>query len=221
MRRWLPWCAIVLCAARLVAQGPDGFKLKVIYDRPGLPVPHWELQIEPDGRTKYVSTRSDGRQTADRAFVFSASGLARLRSALDGAHGLQPCETKTKGIARMGQKQIAYTPAGGSTLECSYNYTDNKGLATATEYLQAVTLTLDDGAELERLHRYDRLGLDPVIQQLAEFAGEGKAVELGSIRPELQSLVEDAQVLERVRTRAAQLLELAQKEDAGQRIAKE
>ncbi len=206
---------ILLVAVAAAAQGHEGFALKASYDRPGLPVPHWELSIDAGGAATYTPSRKDGTPGEPRTFPFSASGLMRLRTALDGSHELQPCETKTKGIARMGQKTITYQPAGRPAETCSYNYTENKGLSSAMDYLQATALTLDDGAEMERLHRYDRLGLDRIMQQLSQFAAEGKAVELGSIQTELQSLAADALVLERVRSRAAQLLGLAERENAG------
>ena len=127
--------------------------------------------------------------------------------------GMQPCETKTKGLANMGMKDVVFTPVGGPGVHCAFNYTDNKPLSEALDYVLALAGTVQTGIELERLHRYDRLGLDPVMIHLAEDAKSGRAVEMGAIRPTLESLITDEAVLERVRTRAGQLLELAKEQD--------
>ena len=122
---------------------------------------------------------------------------------------MQPCETKAKGLANMGAKAVVYAPVDGTEARCTFNYTDNKPLGEALEYMLAMANTLQAGLELERLHRYDRLGLDPVMIRLSDEVKEGRAVEIGAIRPALQSLLADDALLDRVRNRAQQLLAVA------------
>ncbi len=185
----------------------------VDYDRPGLTVPHWQIVVPPRGMAEYTGVPVKGSDPGTVAFRMTAAGRARLGGLMARSKGLQPCETRSKGIANMGTKQVEYTPDGGSPQRCTYNYTDNKPLSEAFDYLLGIAGTLQAGIELERLHRYDRLGLDPVMVRLAEDAKEGKAVELGAIRPTLESLVTDPAVLERVRVRAQQLLDLAKQQE--------
>ena len=190
----------------------QAFQLLAEYDRPGLPVPHWTFNIVQGGQTEYQRTYAApalGASDAPIHFRLSASGQAKLQKFIADSKAMQPCETKTKGLARMGQKTLEYRDGTGVTLRCSFNYTDNKALAAATDYLLAVSYTLEEGAAIDRLHRYDRLGLDPVLIRLAEAAKEGKAPELAAIKPSLQALVADDAILERVRTKASQLLLLA------------
>jgi hypothetical protein len=66
--------------------------------------------------------------------------------------------------------------------------------------------TMDMGRELDRLHRYDRLGLDDSMASLAQEVSDGRAPELGTIAPSLRSIAVDTEVMLRVRTRAAALL---------------
>ena len=199
----------------IVKQAPDapaggGFSLTETYDREGLPVPHWSIRIAPGGKVEYTSHHATtGVSDENVRFMLSATGQAKLGKAVAESHELQPCETKTKGLARMGAKHVLYTPAGGTELHCDYNYTDNKGLQQVTEYLSNVSYTLEEGATIERLHRYDRLGLDPVLTRLAEAAKDGRAPELGAIRMSLEALTVDDAVLERVRMRATELLNAA------------
>lgn len=189
-----------------------GFSLTMSYDRQGLPVPHWEFAIQPDGTAMYTAKHAaEGLGVDDGPVRFSLShtGAAKLTAWMAESDGLHPCETKTKNLARMGDKVMVYRPEGGTEARCAFNYTDNKPLSAAAQYLINVSYTLEQGATIERMHRYDRLGLDPVMIQLSAAAKDGKAPELGAIRPALESLVADDAVLERVRAKAGQLLELA------------
>jgi hypothetical protein len=59
---------------------------------------------------------------------------------------------------------------------------------------------------LDRLHRYDRLGLDAAMTFLAQEVSAGHALEVGTIAASLRSITADPDVMERVRTRAGALL---------------
>ena len=179
------------------------------YDRPGLQVPHWQITIPQRGAAEYVGKPEKGNGPGQVLFQISDAGRAKIGTMLSRSKGLQPCETKTKGLANMGMKDVAYTPASGPEAHCAFNYTDNKPLGELSDYMLSMANTLQAGLELERLHRYDRLGLDPVILRLAEDAKSGHAVEIGAIQTTLQSLVAVEALLDRVRSKAQQLIELA------------
>ncbi len=190
------------------AQDASGFRLTATYDRPGLPVPHWQMRIAPSGQVEYTSDHATGTPPASSGplvFRLSQGGGVKLQHWFDDSHGMRPCETKAKGLARMGMKTLDYQN-GASTAQCTFNYTDNKPLAAAAEYLLGVSYTIEQGATLDHLHRYDRLGLDPVMTQLATAFKAGQAQEIQAIRPTLDALANDDAVLERVRQKAAELL---------------
>lgn len=193
----------------LGAQDVSPFRLSASYDRPGLPVPHWQLRIAASGEAEYTSQHAAGSPpppAAPIAFKLSEEGSMKLGKLLNDSHGMQPCETKTKGLARMGMKSLEYQSGSDAAVQCTFNYTDNKPLAAAADYLIAVSYTIEQGATLDHLHRYDRLGLDPVMTQLTTAYKAGQAQELQAIRPTLNSLANDDAVLERVRQKAAELL---------------
>ena len=201
--------ATSLAASWANAQDAPGFRLNATYDRPGLQVPHWQLRVAPSGEAEYTSEHAGGAPQAASApvtFKLSEEGSAKLMSLLSGSHGMQPCETKTKGLARMGMKTLEFQEGTQVAARCTFNYTDNKPLAAATDYLLAMSYTIEQGATLDHLHRYDRLGLDPVMTQLATAFKNGQAREMQAIRPTLASLANDEAVLERVRQKAAELL---------------
>ena len=191
------------------AQDPTGFRLAASYDRPGLPVPHWQFRIAPNGQVEYTSEHAAGNTPASKdpvVFQLSPGGSAKLQQLLDGSRGMQPCETKTKGLARMGMKTLEYQDGTHAAAQCTFNYTDNKPLAAAADYLIAISYTIEQGTMLDHLHRYDRLGLDPVMTQLATAFKAGQAQEMQAIRPTLNALATDDAVLDRVRQKAVELL---------------
>ncbi len=71
----------------------------------------------------------------------------------------------------------------------------------------AIAFTMDEGRRLDFLHRYDRLGLDAEMITLAHEVDEGRAMELGTIAPTLDAIAGDTALMQRVRLRAAKLLE--------------
>ncbi len=201
---------LALIAPNLFAQwNGGGYRLSMAYDRPGLNIPHWQISLPEHGDAQYTGKPIQGVDPGTIPFAVSDAGRAKLGTLLEASHNLQPCETKSKGIANMGQKSLTYAPAGAPEVQCSFNYTDNKPLSQAAEYLVAVVNTIQTGIELDRLHRYDRLGLDAVMLRLVGDIKEGRAAEIVAIRPTLQRLVEDEALMERVRTHAQQLLDLA------------
>ena len=188
------------------------YRLVLTYDRPGLTIPHWQINLQPHMPGQYSGKTAKGEEFGMIFFAISDAGSEHLANLLKQSNGMQPCETKSKGIANMGQKDVTYTPEGGAETHCSFNFTDNKPLREAAEYLMGMANTLQTGVELDRLHKYDRLGLDAVIRRLAADVKEHRAVEVIAIQPALQRLVEDDAVMERVRQRAQELLTLAKLE---------
>lgn len=199
--------AALLAAAPLVAQST--YELTMTYDRPGLTVPHWTLTIPAAGPATYTGKPEQGIDPGTVAVALSNAGRDKLGALLERTHNLQPCETRTKGIANMGAKELTYSPAGKPAVHCAFNYTDNKPLSEASEYLAGIANTVQFGLELDRLHRYDRLGLDAVLARLQNEVKEHRAVELIAIRASLESLTRDDALMDRVRSRAQMLLDLA------------
>ncbi len=202
----------LLFAALLVVlplHAQSAYRVTMTYDRVGLTVPHWQIAIHEKGDATYSGKPAKGIDPGEVSFVMSAAGREKLGLLLSQTHDLRPCETKSKGIANMGQKDMVYVPAGGAEAHCSFNFTDNKPLTEISDFLLAMANTVQTGVELDRLHKYDRLGLDAVMRRLATDVKEHRAVELIAIQPTLQSLAEDEAVMERVRLRAQELLTLA------------
>jgi hypothetical protein len=165
--------------------------------------PRWTVRLQADGAGTYSETGpSDSKPVP---VTVSAATLDRLRL---GEHAAKSgkCETHSKNIAQTGEKTIRYVD-GERTAECTFNYSDDTGLMGTMATFQAIAETIQRGERLERDLRYDRLGLDAEMNALLAAKQNGSAIEIGNITPVLQALVQDDHVIDRVRRKAARLLQ--------------
>jgi hypothetical protein len=213
----------VLAIAQTSAASPDnsGSKKAEVsfqFDRTGLPVPRFTLRIREDGTGTYQadqaeqpatanSMRGQAAQHIDRPINLSRETVAKIFKAARALNYFNiECASKAKNIADTGKKTLSYTGTDGSG-SCTYNYSENKSVATLTDAFLAIAYTMDEGRRLEFLHRYDRLGLDAEMISLKQELEAGRALELGTIAPVLAALADDTAVIQRVRLRAQKMLE--------------
>ncbi len=215
---------LLALAGPAAAQQPasEAAVLTFHFVRAGLPVPEYTLSVREDGSGTYAATYAEpaggnaaypadysARATPgqmNRPIVLSHGTTARMFERVRNADHLRNCESREKNVADTGAKTLTYT-AADTTLTCTYNFTENKAVAALTETFQGIAQTLDAGRTIEFKHRFDRLGLDKELSYLTEEVQSGRALEVATIAPVLQSLCDDQQVMERVRRRAAGLLQ--------------
>lgn len=150
--------------------------------------------------TQHISRTVTLSKAATEKIFANARALDRFNTA---------CASKAKNIADTGSKTLHYSGYGGDG-SCTYNFSENKRVVVLTELFTGIARTLDVGRRLDFQHRFDRLGLDATIASLAEEVDAGRAVEVSVITPTLRSLADDGDLLQRVRQRAARLLQAAQ-----------
>jgi hypothetical protein len=200
---------------------PSAETITFHFERQGLPVPIFTLTVHSDGTALYqaayrpevpkyspyaASMAAQPNTEVTTNVTLTPATTSRLFEQVRSTHQFaRGCASKAKNIASSGKKVLSYL-AGTESATCAYDYTEDKTIATLTNSFEAIAFTLDEGRKLVSLHRYDRLGLDPESEYLMKAARDGSAMELSLIAPTLQALVDDPQVLERVRVRAAQLL---------------
>ena len=186
------------------------------FERVGLAVPSFTLTISEDGHGIYKgrqvssATNSATALTSadefDRKFPVSAETVRKIFGLADRLHRFNvPCASKAKNIADTGKKTLTFSGPDGAT-SCTYNFTENKDVQSLTDVFQGIAETLDQGRSLDHLHRYDRLGLDAALEFLTQEVTAGHALEIGTIETSLRSIAGDADVMQRVRTRANALL---------------
>jgi hypothetical protein len=217
MRRTVWLIAVVgalLVAGALKVEAADGAAMKwkavelSMKPRADDPAPAWRVRLQADGAGTYSES---GVTAATMPLTVGQETLQRVRL---GEHAAKSgkCETKAKKIAQTGEKTIRFEELG-KVAECTFNYSDDQGLMDAIAAFQAVAETMQRGERLQHDLRYDRLGLDAEMESLVEAKQSGSAIEIGNLTPILQALIEDDHVIDRVRRRAARLLQ-----DAGSSV---
>ena len=190
------------------------------FERIGLPVPRFTVQVREDGTGRYQAdeaagsssqsssaVRYVGEKHIDRSITLSSATVAKIFKAARGLDRFNvACASKAKNIADTGKKTLSYVGADGRG-SCTYNYSEIKSVTTLTDTFLAIAFTMDEGRKLDFLHRYDRLGLDAEMTTLMHEMDEGRALELGTIAPSLDAIAGDTALIQRVRLRAARLLE--------------
>ena len=181
-------------------------------ERPGVALPSYVFTVHEDGRGAYEVTYpaagyANVPETVTMPLLLreaTAAGLFEKVRSTDHLRG--GCESKAKNIANTGAKTLSYTGPDG-TASCKFNYTENKAVTSLTDTFLGMAYTLDAGRDLQQKQKFDHLGLDREMNTLVAGVQDGKALEVANIAPILRSLIEDTALLERVRTRAAKLLE--------------
>ena len=190
------------------------------FERIGLPVPRFTVQVREDGTGRYQADEAEGSSSQsssavryvggkhiDRTMTLSSATVAKIFKAARGLDRFNvACASKAKNIADTGKKTLSYVGVDGRG-SCTYNYSEIKSIATLTDTFLAIAFTMDEGRKLDFLHRYDRLGLDAEMTTLMHEMDEGRALELGTIASSLNAIAGDTELIQRVRLRAAKLLE--------------
>lgn len=210
--------------AQVVPRNPaDGARshrqVTFAFDRKGLPVPRYTLTIRDDGSGTYKGEEvivgagpyagvNSAPQDFDRRIRVSeatASRIFELAGELDGFRKV--CASKARNVADTGTKVLSYSGPDGSG-SCTYNFSEIKSVVALTYLFEGIAETMDRGRQLNQLRRYDRLGLDEAMTFLTQEVSQGRALELGNIQATLLAISTDADVIERVRTKAGLLLAL-------------
>jgi hypothetical protein len=214
----LSWLAMATTA--LGQAGSAAPTITAEFNNPALSPPEWKLTVHPDGSAHFHSQAGHHAISSppqydlpeiDRDVNLSSSYAKGLFRAA-GRHNWfnQECEGRLK-VAFQGWKKISYSGPEGSG-SCKFNYSKNKEIQELGDSLLAVAETILEGEKLEMLLQHDRLGLDQEISYLSQAVAGGQAQQVCAIRPVLEKLADDDQVLERVRKQARVLLARAERE---------
>jgi len=111
-------------------------------------------------------------------------------------------------VAKTGDKTLAYADSDKQYVT-RYNWSENAGIGELTELFQGISTTVESGRRLERLYRFEPLGLDEELKSLEGVAAEHQATELQLIAPILGRLAQDSAVLNIARKRARHILQIA------------
>jgi hypothetical protein len=189
------------------------------FENPQLQPAAYSIEIHEDGSGHYKSTpaaptptiASDPAdeitpQPQDRAIRIGEPLRTQLFAAARSHHFFAiACEAPKSHVAFTGKKTLTYSAADGHG-SCTFNYSRDESLNRMVEELEAVAFTLEEGQRITIQHQHSRLALDAELETLEDAAKNGRALEIENIAPQLQSVVDDQEILLRARKRAKALL---------------
>lgn len=180
---------------------------------------HYSFAVQSTGRASYRSDDPDKQDqqpfttefTLDERLARQVFELAKKTHYFRGDF-----EFHGSNIANMGTKTFTYSEGAanpalttgdtGKETRTSFNYTQNAALQQLTTIFQTISATLEFGARLQQLHRYDRMGLEPELKRMEEVGKDHGLREVQAIAPILRDIANDSQVFNVTRQRAARLL---------------
>jgi hypothetical protein len=107
-------------------------------------------------------------------------------------------------IANLGQKTFTYQ-RGNETHSVTFNYTLNEPAAQLLSIFDDLARQQTDLSDLERTMRYDRLGVNDVLQQVEKDYDNGLFLQPQQFLPALDQLASDTHFIDIARERARTL----------------
>jgi hypothetical protein len=180
---------------------------------PGGTPAHYGLAVEAGGRAAYRSddavsdTQGEGSATPYLVkFLVSTASAERifqLARALNYFQG--DFEYHGGRIANMGAKKLTFK-SGSVEHTTAYNYSQNQNLQQLTALFQGIGNALEYRRRLERLYRYDKLGLDSELKAMEEDVKRNYLAELKVDESILKQIAGDSSVMNISRRRAESIL---------------
>jgi hypothetical protein len=203
---------LLVLLASLPTHAADNGTIKFSLNFPGSDPERYSIVVQSDGSAAYecagkISKDSDDTETYQAAFKFSDANRSRIFDLAAQAHYFSGKLDSGKRVAFTGTKKLAYKDSQHDS-EATYNFSSSPAVQQLTELFQSVEATLDFGRRLEYFHRYQKLGLDDELKRMEDEAKRGDLSEIQAVKPILQSIFDDASVMNVVRARAQRVMEM-------------
>jgi hypothetical protein len=163
-----------------------------------------EIKIGQSGSATY-----DVRQLSDtaspQAAQIAAPLVARIFDLAAKLHNFDGIDIEMHHrIANLGQKTFTYEH-GAETHSVTFNYTLNEPAAQLLSIFDDLARQQTDLSDLERTMRYDRLGVNDVLQQVEKDYDNGLFLQPQQFLPALDQLASDTHFIDIARERARTL----------------
>jgi hypothetical protein len=206
--------AVCVSAQRPSAAPPSPAQASVrfIFDwSQGIPWQTYSITVQADGNTHFRATPAPDKTDSDtdlfqQDFMMSEANRSKI---FDLAKRLNYFESDfdshLKRIAQTGSKTLEYKSATrhGST---QYNWSQNPDVQELTRLFLAIAITLDYGRKLSFQYRFDKLGMDARLRELADLQANHNVEELNAIAPVLRKIADDPNLMHITRQTSQQLL---------------
>ena len=205
---------VYLMFGAAIAAASDGASISFSLDFPNSSPEHYEISVQSDGKTHYVSSGrisqdSDARDDYQTDVALSEATRTRIFELAAQAHYFSgKVDSGNKKLAFTGAKKLVYKDDQRSS-SAEYNYSTQPAVQQLTNLFQSVSATLEFGRRLTYYHRYQKLALDDETKRMEDQARSGELAELKAVAPILQKIYDDTSVMNVVRARALRIIQMA------------
>jgi hypothetical protein len=173
---------------------------------------HYSIAVEASGHSSYECTakadEDSDEQTYRTEFEMTAGNRDRIFEwAKEAKYFSGTIDSGNRKLAFTGDKILSYQD-GQRSATARYNYSNLEAVRQLTTLFQNIGATLDYGRRLTYYHRYQKLALDEELKRMEAQAKSSELSEIQGVAPVLQGIVEDTSVINVVRARAKELLQM-------------
>jgi len=206
--------AVYLTFGAAIGAASDRASISFSLDFPNSSPEHYEISVQSDGKTHYVSSGrisqdSDARDDYETDVALSEATRTRIFELAAQAHYFSgKVDSGNKKLAFTGAKKLVYKDDQRNS-SAEYNYSTQPAVQQLTNLFQSVSATLEFGRRLTYYHRYQKLALDDETKRMEDQARRGELAELKAVAPILQKIYDDTSVMNVVRARALRIIQMA------------
>lgn len=219
MSRFGILCVILLnvCLASAVGQEsgseyPPPATISFTFDFPQGSPSHYSIAVDSNGHSRYecvCSVAADSEPEAyESEFEISEKNRNRIFDwAKQAKYFNGKIDSGKSKMAFTGTKTLNYQD-GRQSGTATYNYSTLEPVQELTSLFQKMQTTLDYGHRLAYFHHYQKLALDDELKRMVEQAHNDELAEIPSVAPVLREIFDDNSVINVVRARAKELLDM-------------
>lgn len=173
---------------------------------------HYSIAVDATGHARYECSgkvAEDAEEQMYRAeFEVSARNRERIFEwAKQAQYFAGKIDSGNRKVAFTGTKILSYQD-GQRSNTARYNYSTLEAVRQLTVLFQNMGGTLEYGRRLAYYHRYQKLALDEELKHMEAQAKSGELSEINGVAPVLQEIYEDTSVINVVRARAKELIDM-------------
>jgi hypothetical protein len=176
---------------------------------------HYSVSVDATGHARYECSAkevkdSDDEETYRAEFDISTQNRERIFDWAKQAHYFAgKVDSGNSKLAFTGAKVLSYQENDRS-FTARYNYSHLEPVRELTAFFQSMAGTLEYGRRLAYYHRYQKLALDEELKRMQAQAKNNELSEIQGVTPVLREIVEDASVMNVVRARAQELIQMSE-----------
>lgn len=176
---------------------------KIVFTKsfPGSEPAWYSVSIDQTGAAEY---REDPKDDSPIKFHLNEAGTAQIFDlAAKLEHFKRKLESPAK-VARMGDKTLHYEDGAGSS-ETTFNFTEDIDARIITDWFERISETERHLIDLQRVVKYDKLGVNDALLQLEITLDQKRLVAPEQFLPMLDRVVKNESFMHLARERAANI----------------